>query len=752
MPGDVSRSTFSQPRHYRAVRKQQGRVDLDADWNEQADITSHRFDAEALDLVGRSGVPKDNAGFGVSVPNNVPVISAGRAYVDGILCENEQTALALTAQPDLPNFALPATAGRYLVYLDVWEREITALDDPNIREIALGGADTCTRSKTVWQVKLLQADKAGGQFGCGNPLAAFDNLSIASTGKLVAQATPTQTSSDPCIIAPSAGYTGLDNQLYRVEIFAGGPAAQSTFTWARDDASTVVAWNAQNGNDLTVTASNAATFASGQWIELTDDTHVLSGVRGVLVRLVAVSGSTLTIDPTTAIASTATSAPTTASAPATATVTVDIKNFPLNAKVIGWNSAGAVALAAGTLVTLENGLQVEFSNGASSYRAGDYWLIPARSGVGVLWPLDATNAPLARSPHGIAHHYARLAIVDFDLIKWSFIQDCRQVFPPLTELPTGGAGATDALEVREVLLGSTGAALANDSSVSVNALLGGFQIVCDRPPEPLSIKPPTFYVTLALPFPSDAAQAQLWGKGLAGSVPLTIDAQVAANGTAITWTPTQNAAQFLQTFFQGLGQLGLFSGSVLARVTVEGKFVWLQGNPGVHLDGTVYGTPAASNASINAALPSGDSRRGGDFKMWFWLTPAASVLVSLTFNPPSTTANPSTLSTGALTLSGAAPAGGVTVKLSAIVTDPTHPSSAGIAGAINFPSSVFIQAGATSATFQVVPTLVTYSPGFDPATVAAATAALTRTVTMTATSSVGSVIGTLTLTPHRSSG
>ena len=41
-----------------------------------------------------------------------------------------------------------------MVYLDVWERHITALEDDDIREKALGGPDTATRTKVVWQVKI----------------------------------------------------------------------------------------------------------------------------------------------------------------------------------------------------------------------------------------------------------------------------------------------------------------------------------------------------------------------------------------------------------------------------------------------------------------------------------------------------------------------------------------------------------------------------------------------------------------------
>ncbi|HEX6608229.1 MAG TPA: DUF6519 domain-containing protein, partial [Chloroflexia bacterium] len=38
MQGDITRSTFRPENHYDGVRMQQGRVQLDADWNEQVDI------------------------------------------------------------------------------------------------------------------------------------------------------------------------------------------------------------------------------------------------------------------------------------------------------------------------------------------------------------------------------------------------------------------------------------------------------------------------------------------------------------------------------------------------------------------------------------------------------------------------------------------------------------------------------------------------------------------------------------------
>ncbi|HXZ39756.1 MAG TPA: DUF6519 domain-containing protein, partial [Terriglobales bacterium] len=63
MGSDISRSTFDPGKHYSGVRQQQGRVSVDADWNEQVDIASYRVSTEAVDVIGCSGAPRDNAGF-----------------------------------------------------------------------------------------------------------------------------------------------------------------------------------------------------------------------------------------------------------------------------------------------------------------------------------------------------------------------------------------------------------------------------------------------------------------------------------------------------------------------------------------------------------------------------------------------------------------------------------------------------------------------------------------------------------------
>ena len=65
MAGDISRSSFNPLKHFSGVRMQQGRVQLDADWNEQVDIATYLSRAAVGDLIGLAGAPSSDAGFGI---------------------------------------------------------------------------------------------------------------------------------------------------------------------------------------------------------------------------------------------------------------------------------------------------------------------------------------------------------------------------------------------------------------------------------------------------------------------------------------------------------------------------------------------------------------------------------------------------------------------------------------------------------------------------------------------------------------
>ena len=67
MKGDFSRSTFDPHKHYTSVRLQQGRVQLDADWNEQADILLHLIATQLKDLLGPGATSATEPGFAITL-------------------------------------------------------------------------------------------------------------------------------------------------------------------------------------------------------------------------------------------------------------------------------------------------------------------------------------------------------------------------------------------------------------------------------------------------------------------------------------------------------------------------------------------------------------------------------------------------------------------------------------------------------------------------------------------------------------
>jgi hypothetical protein len=88
MPADRSRTLFDHSKHYSGVVMQQGRVQLDADWNEQLAIQQHRTTKETVDVIGACGAPKKTDSFFITqAPHgNDLVIGPGEIYVDGLMC------------------------------------------------------------------------------------------------------------------------------------------------------------------------------------------------------------------------------------------------------------------------------------------------------------------------------------------------------------------------------------------------------------------------------------------------------------------------------------------------------------------------------------------------------------------------------------------------------------------------------------------------------------------------------------------
>src|SRR5260370_24977790 len=89
MKGDFSRITFDPAKQFCRVLMQQGRVQLDADWNEQAAIVLHEIRSLARALIGPYGGSGD--AFKITPGDADPLfkITAGTYFVDGIQCRSD---------------------------------------------------------------------------------------------------------------------------------------------------------------------------------------------------------------------------------------------------------------------------------------------------------------------------------------------------------------------------------------------------------------------------------------------------------------------------------------------------------------------------------------------------------------------------------------------------------------------------------------------------------------------------------------
>lgn len=439
--GDFTRDTFNPLRHFSRVLMQQGRVQLDADWNEQTSILLHLLRSLAADLVGPYAGSAGAFAIGAPVTETVNdrsrttfPIAAGHYYVDGILVEQEDPSAYYTQphfQPDdqLAADRLPDPA--YLVYLDVWERHVTDWQFPELREVALRGPDTATRAQVVWQVRWLKPQAALDasaiktlKTDAGWAKFEADQLQAGPLGLLQAKArTDDATTLDPCLVSPDAQYTGPENQLYRVEIHAVTPQAnnqppQVTLKWSRDNSSLAfpvqkVIPNPQDKQEAdfwveSLGRDDRSMLEVDDWVEIVDLARQFSGTAGQMAR---VSG----VDFDTPAVTLRAKADMVISGGAQYALRRWDHRGDDEAIAIAFDSAGK-----GVPIPVEHGIVVtpQVPQTAKSFigRPGDYWLIPARTESGdIEWPtVTAADGTVDRAfipPHGVQHHFAPLAVV-----------------------------------------------------------------------------------------------------------------------------------------------------------------------------------------------------------------------------------------------------------------------------------------------------------------------------------------------------
>ncbi len=460
MSTDISRRRFQPPDDFAAVLMQQGRVLLDADWNEWVEILDRRLRAETVDVIGRCVVPRETpAAFQIEISGTELRIGPGRIYVHGILAENHgappaewdpvlaeergTSAIPYAEQPYLPDLSLiqpeaPAEGGPHLVYLHVWRRDVTWLEAPGLLESAVG-VDSTTRWQTVWQVRVLP--NVGDGANCSTEIPAWNDLVQPSAGRLTTGTFQAPEDPNPCLVPPSGGYKGLENRLYRVEVHSVDDSGSAAFKWARHNASVAAAVQRIQGDTLTVDSTGRDAelrFSAGDWIEVTDDARELAGLPGIMRKIASVADATRSLVLEEALpGGVFPNGGGGATLPERHTRvrrweqkgqvrdTGGAVHHDLNVPEADESRKGVIPVpGAGVALLLEDGIQIELgldpSQPGGRFRAGDYWVFAARTADASIETL--TEAP----PRGIHHHYCRLAVVTFP----DSVIDCRQFWPP----------------------------------------------------------------------------------------------------------------------------------------------------------------------------------------------------------------------------------------------------------------------------------------------------------------------------------
>lgn len=502
MGADLSRVRFNPRRDHAGVILQQGRLLLDSDWNELVAIMERKLRASVADLdsngpvdgiAGVAVVPRTTPhGFEVTLTGGAVTIGRGRMYVDGLLAENhgldpavfepllsEQQGSVDTPYGQQPYWKTPQplpTSGKHLAYLDIWQREVTHLESPDLVDIAIG-VDTTARMQTVWQVRLHELRQTAVVCSTKDAdIQGWAELIAPSGGRISVDTIPVTDTQDPCELPPTGGYRGLENQTYRVEVHTAGKPGQASFKWSRDNGTVVtgiveVLPGGTSVRPASFGKDSVLRFKDGDWVEILDDHREFNRLAGVM-RKIAVHEEHGTITFTPALPADLQLSATDAAArhlrlrrwdqrgQIKSSTGGDLENLdsPSSTGVITVPSGGS------TKVVLEHGIVVQLSAVSGEFRVGDHWIFAARTAdTSVEKLLDAP-------PLGIHHHYARLAVVDFPDAE----QSCRVLWPPECSCDEGGCSDCTVCVTPESH--ASGAMTIQDAVIRVKEAGGG--VVC----------------------------------------------------------------------------------------------------------------------------------------------------------------------------------------------------------------------------------------------------------------------------------
>ena len=450
MATDIARLSFDPARHYTGVAAQQGRVTLEAEQNEQRIIDAEERRLELIDIIGPAGTP-DN-GYAISPASGSDfTIRPGTMYAGGLRVTLDDH-IPYSNQPDWldhtddPDWIAPSgKLGPYEhVVLVIQERDVTAVEDPALREVALGGPDGNARTILLQHVERKPTKAkdcfkalADDEHAWASQGLIFDpaTMQLRSESRLLVTWQGSPDPPDPCEPASTGGYLGAENQLIRVQITAVDPVKGAVdLVWGWDNASFLYRVTADGSTNpvLTLDRSPVDDYhrpRAGQAVqvlraaaELRSTDAVVEGYVAALHGQVAVL--TAPYDPDTKTVQFPAALP--------ASYTDPKQTSQLYLRVweehLTGNTIGTPITLAGT------GVQVTISlDGSGPVHVDDYWCIGVRPSTSTqVYPERYLRTP--QPPDGPRLWACPLAVISSGGKKLTVVADCRRHFRPLIDL------------------------------------------------------------------------------------------------------------------------------------------------------------------------------------------------------------------------------------------------------------------------------------------------------------------------------
>ena len=445
MGSDRARRSYDAGRMYRSIVSQQGRVTVEADANEAEEIRAEESRAELIDIIGPTGAP--DGGFEISVPaaGSGPFdfdIGEGTLYVGGMRVRNAEPQATYLGQQrtewvDYPTgrpAPYPTNTAPFseAIYLAVTEQEVCAVEDAALREVALGGPDTASRTRLIQRVQRLPVNDSGCETAFSDALevaypgrVAFDpaTMRLDSTMMLRVDLVPDPTAAgDACQPTAQTGFLGPENQLIRVQV-----TGDERMLWGWDNASFLYRVTLTGPRTLRLDGIPVDVYhqpSARQWVEVLG-TAVDFGDGA---RIASAVGAVMQVD---------------SYDPTVRTVTLDaalpadfVEHLPPQVFLRIWENQFAFAADENTATELVasngTGTGVRVYTKGAARAPGDYWMIGVRPGM----PHAFLPARLARfqSPDGPKRWAVPLALINWHAdLKTAEVADCRRRFQDLVD-------------------------------------------------------------------------------------------------------------------------------------------------------------------------------------------------------------------------------------------------------------------------------------------------------------------------------